>query len=49
MASTNVVFPWSTWAMMAILRILELKKNPSQNIGYYHFTMARLKSRKELA
>src|SRR5580704_3801872 len=25
MASTSVVLPWSTWAIMAILRMLELK------------------------
>src|SRR5579863_1881376 len=44
MASTSVVLPWSTWAMMAILRMLELKKDPSRNAGWYYFTMRGGKS-----
>src|SRR5580704_2245652 len=38
MASTRVVLPWSTCAMMAILRMLELKRNPSQLVISYYFT-----------
>src|SRR5215471_508022 len=38
MASTSVVFPWSTWAMMAILRMDEGKVGPMENVrsqGFY--------------
>src|SRR4051794_12692469 len=44
MASTRVVLPWSTCAMMAILRMPELKRNPSSFCVYYHFTMGGRKS-----
>jgi hypothetical protein len=44
MASTSVVLPWSTWAMIAMLRMPELKKDPSRNMVYYHFTMRGVKS-----
>ncbi len=45
MASTRVVLPWSTWAMMAMLRMPELKKIPSKNVVYYYFTTCSLGSR----
>src|SRR5580698_9849305 len=32
-ASTSVVLPWSTWAMIAMLRMPELKKDPSPKYG----------------
>src|SRR5215469_2674444 len=38
MASTRVVLPWSTWAMMAMLRMLEDKENSSFRV-YLHFTL----------
>src|SRR3984893_16354685 len=44
MASTSVVLPWSTWAMMAMLRILGFSwKTPQAcKLGaYYYFTMSR--------
>jgi hypothetical protein len=44
MASTSVVLPWSTWAMIAMLRMPELKKDPSRNMGCYYFTMRGVKS-----
>src|SRR6266567_9584585 len=43
MASTSVVLPWSTCAMIAMLRMPELKKDPSRNMVYYHFTMRGMK------
>src|SRR5205814_2492841 len=41
---TRVVLPWSTWAMMAILRMLEFKSQlpfPKRGLAqlYHHFTM----------
>src|SRR3954462_15419320 len=33
MASTSVVLPWSTCAMMAILRMLKLKKDHSRKVA----------------
>src|SRR6266446_5953841 len=38
MASTRVVLPWSTWAMMAMLRMLEVKELVFLKEGYFHFT-----------
>src|SRR5947209_13763371 len=38
MASTRVVLPWSTWAIMAMLRMDEDKSASSS----YHFTAIRL-------
>ena len=46
MASTSVVLPWSTWAMMAMLRMPELKKDPSRNmvlLPLYYEEMKRLR------
>src|SRR6266568_1951022 len=43
MASTSVVLPWSTCAMIAMLRMPKLKKDPSRNMVYYYFTMRRVK------
>ena len=34
MASTSVVLPWSTWAMMAMLRMATLKTGKSLQYGY---------------
>src|SRR5260370_16425085 len=43
MESTSVVLPWSTWAMMAMLRILGFRLKTPQGLrigAYYYFTMA---------
>src|SRR5882724_695981 len=44
MASTSVVLPWSTCAMMAMLRMRELKNDPARNVDYYYFTMRGVNS-----